>query len=67
MTIQQKSASLGATEQDPRQDAENETGPDDLRPADDQDARDHDAAGEDPNRTDRNSLADIARKKMHRR
>jgi len=66
MTERQKAGPSGTTEQSPRWEGPEETRPRGYLPAKD-DPAEHDAADEDPNDTDRNNLADIGKKKMHRR
>lgn len=72
MNRQDKSAPSGIPDQDPRhQDPRHqgagETCLGENPAADDAPGTDHDAAGEDLNDTKHDSLADIGRKKMHKR
>jgi hypothetical protein len=66
MTQEPKFRPLGTTDQSPRWQGPEETRPRGYKPADDP-KRDHDAAVEDLNDAERNNLADIGEKKMHKR
>lgn len=66
MTKKPKSGPAGTTDQAPRWEGPEETRPRGYLPAEDDTETDHDAAGESPNETEQNNLADIGKKKMHR-
>ncbi|PHR17528.1 MAG: hypothetical protein COA37_22145 [Hoeflea sp.] len=67
MTQTPKSGPAGTTDQSPRWEGPEETRPSGYLPAKEDPETDRDAAEEDVNDTEHNNLADIAKKKMHRR